>query len=213
MTDDGLVFLLSAPILLVSVILHELAHAFAADRLGDPTARMLGRLTLNPIRHLDPLGTAMLAITYAASASITGAGFIFGWARPVPFIPEYFRSRRQGLAIVALAGPLANLAIAVALAAVIVHGSFGGRTHRALEVAFYLNLALALFNLLPIPPLDGSKVVGSLLPDDQAARWESLDRYGILLVLALVLVARGPAANVVNTAMGEAANAVVRVVG
>ena len=139
--------------LLASLILHELGHAYAAWRLGDPTAKLLGRLTLNPLAHLDALGTATLAITAFASTAVPGANVIFGWAKPVPVIQEYFRSRRPAMAIVAAAGPLVNVGLAVVLAAVAVHGGLEGRGQVVVLNALGLNIALVLFNLLPIPPL------------------------------------------------------------
>ena len=199
--------------LLGSLILHELGHAYAAWRLGDPTAKLLGRLTLNPLAHLDALGTATLAITAFASTAVPGANVIFGWAKPVPVIQEYFRSRRPAMAIVAAAGPLVNVGLAMVLAAVAVHGGLEGRGQVVVLNALGLNIALVLFNLLPIPPLDGSRLVGAALPDGASRRWESLDRYGVFAILALVLLVRGPAEGAVSAAMVGTARFLLHAVG
>jgi Zn-dependent protease len=200
-------------VLLASLILHELGHAYAAWRLGDPTAKMLGRLTLNPVAHLDGLGTATLAVTAFASTAVPGANVIFGWAKPVPVIQEYFPSRRRAMAIVAVAGPLANVALAIVLAFTVVHAGLTGRAQVVLLNALGLNIALVLFNLLPIPPLDGARLVGALLPDGANRRWELLDRYGVFAILALVLLVRGPAEDAVAAALVGTARFLLRLVG
>lgn len=189
-----LVFLL--PILLLSMVAHEVSHGYVASRLGDPTAKDHGRLTLNPIKHLDPLGTAMFVVTYLIG------GFIFGWAKPVPVSPYYFKNRQRGMLMVGLAGPAANFVIAVGLAVVLnlLHpaGSMllslrGGSTlFTVLYVAFQVNVVLGIFNLVPVPPLDGSRVLGGFLPREAYARWVELDRYGMIFILLLLFVFQGP---------------------
>ena len=172
------------PVLLVSMMAHEVAHGYVAFRLGDPTAKSHGRLTLNPLKHLDPLGTAMFVITYLFS------GFMFGWAKPIPVSPYYFRNRQRGMAIVGVVGPIVNLIIAIIFLLVInwVTPDFGSRTWDILFLIFQINLVLVLFNLIPIPPLDGSRVLGGFLPRRMYEKWVAVDRYGMLLVIVLIIV-------------------------
>jgi Zn-dependent protease len=212
-SPDGQIFLLSAPFLILSLMVHELAHGWTALLFGDPTARMMGRLSPNPIRHLDPLGTAALPVTYALSVLTVGANFGFGWARPVPVIEEYFRSRRRGMAFVSVAGPAASLLLAYGAELVLVHGGLEGRALRVVALVVGMNLSIALFNLLPIPGLDGSRLVGALLDDERAARWGLLDRYGILIVVVVVLVATGPASGGVSTVLVDTAGALRTLAG
>ena len=156
--NDLETFLYLLPVLLVSLTLHELAHAVVATRLGDPTPREQGRLTLNPLAHIDPLGTAMFAITYFLT------GFIFGWAKPVLVDARRFRRPKESMALVAAAGPAVNFLIALGCAAIGIHvDNLGARTVDVLELAFELNIILGLFNLIPIPPLDGSRIVGAVM--------------------------------------------------
>ncbi|MCL5734758.1 MAG: site-2 protease family protein [Actinobacteria bacterium] len=182
-------------ILLLSMMLHEIAHGYVAYRLGDPTAKSRGRLTLNPLRHLDPIGTAMFVITYLAG------GFIFGWAKPVPISPYYFRNRQKGMALVGVAGPLTNFVIAVIFWAILMllrstliqPGSIRTAVGIILILAFQVNVVLGIFNLIPIPPLDGSRVLGGFLPRRAYEAWVSIDRYGMYIVIALlVIVAYSP---------------------
>jgi Zn-dependent protease len=179
-------FLFLAPILVASLVLHELAHAYGATRLGDPTPREHGRLTLNPLVHLDPLGTAMFVVTHFLS------GFIFGWARPVQVQPGYFRRPKQDMALVAAAGPAMNFAIALGCAAVAIHA--GDRldlgVHQVLEAAYQVNLVLGIFNLIPIPPLDGSRIVGAVMSDATYERWSALDAYGMFVIFGVIVFFR-----------------------
>ncbi len=194
---DLLTLILLLPILLVSMMAHEVSHGYVAYRLGDPTAKAHGRLTLNPLKHLDPLGTAMFVITYMLG------GFIFGWAKPVPVTSYYFKNQQRGMLLVGLAGPVANFAVAVIVALVLnlLHPAAtgglldfrGGDTlFRVLFLAFQVNVVLGVFNLVPIPPLDGSRVLGGFLPADAYRRWVELDRYGMIFLLLIFFVFRGP---------------------
>ena len=170
------VFLVLIPIVLVSLTLHELGHAYVAWKLGDPTAKEQGRLTLNPIAHLDPLGTLMFVLTALI------ANLPFGWARPVPVRPGYFRRPKEGMAIVAAAGPAMNFLIALVCLAVIRHVELGDLTAEVIENAYIVNIILGLFNLIPVPPLDGSRIVGVLMDRATYARWIQLDQFGMLIV-------------------------------
>jgi Zn-dependent protease len=175
-------FLYLLPIVLASLTLHELAHAYVAWRLGDPTAKQEGRLTLNPLVHIDPLGTLMFIVTALA------AGLPFGWARPVPVNPNYFRRPKEGMAIVAVAGPLMNFAVALICFAVLRHVEVSSQTFEVLRQAWIVNVVLGIFNLIPVPPLDGSRVLGVLMDNATYARWVSFDQYGMVVVFGLFIV-------------------------
>jgi Zn-dependent protease len=176
------VFLVLLPIVLVSLTLHELGHAYVAWKLGDPTAKEQGRLTLNPIAHLDPLGTLMFVLTALI------ANLPFGWARPVPVRPGYFRRPKEGMAIVAAAGPAMNFLIALVCLAVIRHVELGNLTAEVVENAYIVNIILGLFNLIPVPPLDGSRIVGVLMDRATYARWIQLDQFGMLIVFGAFFI-------------------------
>ncbi len=167
----------------MSVVVHEVAHGYVASLLGDQTARYAGRLTLNPIKHLDPIGSVIVPLITSMG------GFIFGWAKPVPVNPYNLRPQRWGEFWVAAAGPLSNIVLALAFSAVI---RFGGSTLPESFVAIcssivLINLVLAFFNLVPIPPLDGSKVLFSLLPIHLGKIRDFLERYSLFLVLIFIL--------------------------
>jgi Zn-dependent protease len=184
-------------VLLMSVVVHEVAHAWQARREGDDTAERLGRITLNPLRHLDPIGSIILP----AILAYTG-GMIFGWAKPVPVNPLQYRQYVAGDIRVSMAGIVSNLmlaALATLAAGFVVKlrsivGSMGGVTDVAfmtLDYAIYINLILAFFNLIPIPPLDGSHVLAHALPRELAARYREMGRYGLLIVMGLLLFVPG----------------------
>ncbi len=178
-------FVVDLAILIYSVILHEIAHGYVADLLGDPTARLARRLTLNPIPHIDPIMTIALPSLLAFS----GSGIIFGAAKPVPVDPFNFREPKKDMAIVALAGPLTNLAIAVGLTILfrvfsltITDTSVLSVLLKILGTAITWNVALAIFNLFPLPPLDGFKVLTGLLPDEMSIELQKLERFGFMLI-------------------------------
>jgi Zn-dependent protease len=177
-------FLITLPLLLFSLVCHELAHGWVADRLGDPTPRQHGRLTLNPLVQLDVWGTALLVISFVGS----GGQFFFGYAKPIPISPGRFKEPQRGEMLVSAAGPGANIVLAML--------SCGGiwltytRSFflaQALLLCFVLNVILATFNLLPIPGLDGAGVVGGFLPRKLWMRWMALSRYGTFVFAGLFL--------------------------
>ena len=174
---DPLAFLLLAAAIVEALALHEYAHALAADLQGDRMPRAFGRLTLNPVKHLDPLGTIMIFLVG------------FGWAKPVEFRPSALSSKRFGAAIVALAGPMMNLLLATLaiLIATVLPVDLSGVMGRFLYLFFVLNVILAAFNLLPLPPLDGSRLLTVFLPPSRQGIIYFLDKYGFIILLALVL--------------------------
>lgn len=184
--------LISLAVLIPSVILHEVAHGFVADKLGDPTARLLKRLTLNPIPHIDPLMSVLLPLLLI----ISGSPVIFGAAKPVPVDPFNLKEPRKDMALVSLAGPGTNFLIA-AVAALISHLLFPGASifevltssllGLFLGLTISINVTLAIFNLLPIPPLDGSKIFALFLPEDMSRSYLSLGSIGFFLIFALML--------------------------
>lgn len=187
--------LISLPVLIFSIVLHEVAHGWVAQREGDNTAAMLGRLTLNPIPHIDPIGSILVP----AVLMLMPGGFVFGWAKPVPVNPRNFRHYKRGDILVSLAGIAVNLMLAVAFAFVLAGAVWGARffpdianTWQAImEMARFgilINIVLALFNLLPIPPLDGSHVMYHLLPPHIGMRYREAGRYGMLLVFAFLFL-------------------------
>ncbi len=147
-------------ILIVSIIAHEVAHGIAALWQGDPTAKDAGRLTLNPIPHIDPIGSVFLPILF----TLSGSPIMFGWAKPVPINPYNFKNQRFGEAFVAAAGPLTNIIIAAVFLTILKTVTIGEFMVSFCAIAVVINVVLALFNLMPIPPLDGSKILFSLIP-------------------------------------------------
>lgn len=173
--------IIQAPPLLFALTVHELAHGYIAYRLGDPTAKMAGRLTMNPLKHLDPLGVLAFIIMK------------IGWAKPVPVDPRYFRNPRKDMLTVALAGPASNVILAVASAVLVkllvyfpvLPLAILQPLAHMLVASVWINLMLAIFNLLPIPPLDGSKILMGLLPPQAAYNYAKLEPWGFVLVIAL----------------------------
>lgn len=171
-------------VLIVSIIVHEFCHALAADRLGDPTPRSYGRLTLNPIAHLDPIGTVLLPLLSA----LTGIPTI-GWAKPVPIDPYNFKNPKKDEILVAIAGPIGNILLAIISS--IIFKIFGSQ-NILLYLLILINVSLAIFNLIPIPPLDGSKIFLNLLPVEKSIQWQEIfDRYGFILLIILVFLPIG----------------------
>lgn len=174
--------------LLLGITLHEAAHGYAADALGDPTPRMAGRLTLNPIRHIDLFGTIIMPVVLLVTT-----GIMFGSAKPVPVNPRYFRSPRRDFALVAAAGPAANLVLALT-AAFLLHAvpflpdSLDDWGRDVLIFMMWSNITFALFNLLPLPALDGSRVAIGILPLPLARGLAALERHGLLIVIGLFVV-------------------------
>lgn len=174
---------------LLAITVHEVAHGWVANRLGDSTARMMGRLTLNPIKHIDPVGTLLVpAITLFAS------GFVFGWARPVPVTWRNLKQPKRDMAFVAAAGPASNLLMALVWALVMrigvhYHAAFGGFAQPLILMGvagIFVNTLLLLVNLVPVPPLDGGRLLTGMLPSRLAARFGRIEPFGIFIVLGLL---------------------------
>ena len=173
-------------VVLISMTLHEAMHAYAGYWLGDDTARLLGRLSLNPIKHIDPFLTVLLPVLLAISGSP-----IFGAAKPVPFNPNNLRGGEWGMALVGLAGPVTNFVIAFVVFGIwVIVGAPGqGLVGQIFMTAVYVNLGFFIFNMIPIPPLDGSRVLYALAPDFVRRGMEAMERYGILIVFMIIIFA------------------------
>jgi Zn-dependent protease len=207
MRSNLIMFIYAIPAILISLSFHEMAHAFASYRLGDPTAKRLGRLSMNPLKHLDPVGTLMLLVSMYS-------GFGFGWAKPVPIDPAYYRNYKKGTVMVSFAGPLSNLLLAfifsfpMALIAAerglprdVIYDSryflFGADlTFKTVlfnisRFFYMINIGLAIFNILPIPPLDGSKILTAVLPAKTYFGIMRYERYIGLVFLALMVLRPG----------------------
>ncbi|HUT87444.1 MAG TPA: site-2 protease family protein [Candidatus Heimdallarchaeota archaeon] len=198
---DFLNIALSLVAVFAAIVFHEVSHGYVAYRLGDPTPKVRGRLTLNPLAHVDLIGTILVPLALV----VMGSRFLFGWAKPVPINPNYFRKPFKGMLYVAIAGPVTNLTLALVIAGVgrLTLGAipnsllFYGQTFGAylLQAIFYLlgffviiNVVLAVFNMIPIPPLDGSRVLTYFLPPEGKRIMLTLERYGFLILLALILL-------------------------
>ncbi|MDM8524689.1 site-2 protease family protein [Desulfococcaceae bacterium HSG8] len=189
-------FVLMIVPLLFAVTIHEVAHGYVAYRMGDPTAKMAGRLTLNPLKHLDPIGSFALPLIL----ELTNAPFLFGYAKPVPVNFSNLRDYRKGVILVGSAGVVANLLCAavsgillqvLVLAGPLWHGSvLDGLFIPLLQMLDYsviINLILMIFNLIPVPPLDGSRILSMFLPDHLRAGYQSIERYGMLIIIVLLM--------------------------
>jgi Zn-dependent protease len=204
MIETILMYILAVPAIIISLSFHELAHAYVSYKLGDPTAKHLGRLTMNPLKHLDPLGTLMLLIALKS-------GLGFGWAKPVPIDPSYYKNHKRGTVLVSLAGPVSNLLIALIfsfpMAYIAMKNGISSEgvfldyqniriTGYPFEIiVFYIcmyfymiNIGLAVFNILPIPPLDGSKILTAILPANLYFKLMRYENYVGLAFLAIMLI-------------------------
>jgi Zn-dependent protease len=179
---DLVQILIQMAVLIASLSVHEAAHAWTASQLGDPTARLLGRLTLNPVAHVDPIGTLLFPLL----AMSTGLPLI-GWAKPVPVNSRHLRSPKRDFALIAAAGPISNLILAVVAAAFLAVIPAEGLLGGALVAVVILNVLLAVFNMVPVPPLDGGNVLIGVLPHSAGHVIDQLRPYGFLLLYALML--------------------------
>lgn len=169
-------------VLVISAVLHELMHGVVADRLGDRTARLMGRLTLNPIPHLDPIMSVLLP----ALLVITQSPILFGAAKPVPVNPLHFKDPKKDMALTALSGPLTNVLLAVLAAQILKFIPLDSSIQIFLLLTVRINLMLAIINLIPIPPLDGSKVFASIMPNDLARSYLAIEQFGIFILFFLL---------------------------
>ena len=187
--------LLSLPVLIFSIVVHEVAHGWVALKQGDQTALMLGRLTFNPVPHVDPMGSLLVP----ALLALSGTGFILGWAKPVPINPRNFRDYKKGDILVSLAGVAANLVLAFVFAFLLVGVLWLRRSlpeqdgwwlpmFQMFQYGVIINLVLLIFNLVPIPPLDGSHVFYYLLPAEIGARYRAMGMYGMFIVLGFLFL-------------------------
>ncbi|MDZ4261410.1 MAG: site-2 protease family protein [Pseudomonadota bacterium] len=196
----------SLPVLF-AITVHEVAHGWVAKRLGDPTAMMLGRLTLNPLKHIDPIGTVVVPVML-----LMLGGFIFGWAKPVPVTWRNLRNPKRDMVLVALAGPIANLLMALIWAVVVKIGMMTIATMPFVgqpliymgSAGIFINIALMVLNLLPLPPLDGGRVVSGLLPGPLSYKFDKLESYGFFILLGLL--ATGILSSIMNPPMGALLN-------
>jgi Zn-dependent protease len=181
-------------ILIFSVIIHEVAHGLAADKLGDPTARLAGRLTLNPVPHIDPLGSIILPALMLIGSSAAGHPFAFGWAKPVPYNPYNLKNFRLGTVLVGIAGVAVNFLVAIIFGLMIRYYAelgivYGSAFYEILGTIVWVNIILGVFNLIPIPPLDGAKVFFSFLPQRFQYIHDIMERNWILLLIFIFFFA------------------------
>lgn len=180
--DQSLILVFNLAVLILSVVIHEVSHGLVANKLGDPTAKDLGRLSFNPLKHLDFMGSFLVPLL-----SYLGGGFIFGWAKPVPYNPYNLKNQKWGPVLVAVAGPVSNFVIAIFFGIVLRFApAVSMATALALSLVIYINILLGIFNLIPIPPLDGSKVLAGFLPYRYERQFLTLERYGMFLVLIFI---------------------------
>lgn len=183
--DQTLLIIFNLAVLIFSIVIHEVSHGLAAYKLGDPTAKQLGRLSLNPIKHLDFTGSFLVPLI-----SYFFGGFVFGWAKPVPYNPYNIKNQKWGPAMVAAAGPASNFIVALVFGlgarfAGDFPSAFGASI--AMTLICYINLMLGVFNLMPVPPLDGSKILAPFLPYKYETWLLNLERYGLFLVFVFIL--------------------------
>lgn len=183
--------LITLACLIMSIVIHEVAHGFMANWLGDPTARLAGRLNLNPFKHIDPIGSVVVP----GFLFLTNAGILFGWAKPVPYNPYNLKNQRYGEALVAAAGPGTNIILAIIFGLVVRLGVGMGLPSEFLHLSYYIvyiNVLLACFNMLPVPPLDGSKVLSALLPYQLELKYRDLigkvEQYGFITTFVFIFV-------------------------
>ncbi len=174
-------FLFTIPFFLMAIIIHEFSHGWVANKLGDPTARYSGRLTLNPLAHLDPVGSVIMPLLLLFLKSPV----IFGWAKPVPINYWNLRNPKRDMLLVGLAGPISNFAIAIILSLLLKLNLSWGLSSLLVN-AILINLVFGVFNLIPIPPLDGSRVVAAALPNRYLEPYRHLDRYGVVIIFVLL---------------------------
>jgi len=206
----GILFLIGFSFVIPALTMHEWAHAWMANRLGDPTARMLGRVSINPLRHIDPIGTVLVPIGLLVfSMLMMGVPFTFGWAKPVPFNPRYLKDPKRDTALIGIAGPAMNVILALASAFILLVMTFTASslifnfsaeqaglitslTPLGVVLAFfcYINLVLCFFNLLPIPPFDGSRIVQKFLTGNARHWYSQLEQYGMYIIVGLIFVPR-----------------------
>jgi len=177
-------FIFQIAILIMSVVIHEVSHGFTASMLGDQTAKYQGRLTLNPIKHIDPIGSIVVP-----TIGYLFGGFIFGWAKPVPYNPYNLKPGRWSEAMVAMAGPASNIGLALIFGLLLRLGasmSWGPAFVQITAIIVFINILLAIFNLVPIPPLDGSKILMAFFPEKFLEIREFFEKYGLILILFFI---------------------------
>jgi len=188
-------FIIFAISLIIAITIHEFSHALAADRLGDPTPRSMGRLSLNPLKHLDLVGTLMLFLIH------------FGWGKPVPIDPFNFRNPKRDEIIVSFAGPASNLILAILLALIVRFIPLNPLVTTFFSSLIQLNIILAIFNLIPIPPLDGSHIFLNLLPENSRLKWEeAFSRYGFILLMLLIFLPIGNGGTILSSVISPIIN-------
>ncbi|MBD3366677.1 MAG: site-2 protease family protein [Candidatus Eisenbacteria bacterium] len=183
------VIIIQIVVLMFAIIVHEVSHGYAAEQLGDPTARRMGRLTLNPIPHIDPFGSILVPGILFLTSRVTGMPLIIGWAKPVPVDIRYFKDPLRGFAITSAAGPGSNFLQVIVYALIFrtaVHLGWPTWVQFIGMLGAWFNMIIAFFNLIPVPPLDGSRLVAAVLPPDTAGRYLAFGRYGMFVIIALV---------------------------
>lgn len=180
--DQTVLLVFNLAVLIMSVVVHEVSHGLMANRLGDPTAKNLGRLSFNPLKHLDFMGSFLVPLV-----SYSLGGFVFGWAKPVPYNPYNLKNQKWGPAMVAAVGPISNFIIALffGLGLRFIHG-LPPTAIMPISLIVYINILLGVFNLVPIPPLDGSRILAAVLPYRYERQLAMLERYGFVLVLVFI---------------------------